>query len=203
MARLLGPKCKPCRRLGESVCGTAKCALRRRNTPPGQHGQKGRGRLSGYALQLREKQKAKATYGILERQFRTYFEKAKVKHGKTGEMMLVALESRLDNVLYRAGFASTRRQARQLVSHGQVLLNGNSVDIPSVQAVSGDVLTVKPQKLKSVFWQEQMKNQPNTEAPTWMTIDRPNLSITIAQTPTAEMIQSDLQMNLIIELYSL
>ena len=119
MARYLGSKCKVCRRLGESVCGSAKCALLRRNTPPGMHGTKGRPRLTGYGIQLHEKQKAKATYGVLERQFRTYYEKAKAKRGKTGEYMLVTLERRFDNVIYRAGLASTRRQARQLVSHGQ------------------------------------------------------------------------------------
>lgn len=203
MGRYTGPKCKPCRRLGESVCGTLKCALTRRNTPPGQHAQKGRGRLSGYALQLREKQKAKATYGLLERQFRTYFEKAKVKQGKTGEMMLIALETRLDNIVYRAGFASTRRQARQLVSHGQFLLNGKPVDIPSIQAKSGDVIQVREHKAKGAYWQEQLKNQQAPELPAWLIADRKDFKITLAQNPTAEMINSELKMNLIIELYSL
>ncbi|MBI2411037.1 MAG: 30S ribosomal protein S4 [Candidatus Kerfeldbacteria bacterium] len=204
MARMLGPKHKRCRRLGERVCGNVKCPLTKRNYAPGMHGPKGKPRLTGYGMQLREKQKAKAIYGVLERQFRTYYERAKAKRGKTGELMLIGLERRLDNIAYRAGFAGTRRQARQLVSHAQFQVNGKSVNIPSYQVKAGDIVTVKTGKAKNAYWTEIAKNTTtNGEVPAWMVVDKNNLKVTITQLPSTEMIQSDLQMHLIIELYSL
>lgn len=204
MGRYLGPKCKQCRRIGESVCGTQKCALLRRNFAPGMHGNKRRARLSGYGTQLREKQKAKNTYGILEKQFRNYFEKAKAKKGQTGEEMLLSLESRLDNIVYRSSLASTRRQARQLVSHAQFQVNGRSVNIPSYEVKEGDVITVKETKQKSAFWKEiATRKESEAVVPEWLNVDVSKLRITVAQQPTIVLIQSDLQMNLIVELYSL
>lgn len=204
MGRYLGPKCKQCRRLGEKVCESAKCAVIKRNYPPGMHGNKGRPRLTGYGIQLREKQKAKITYGILEKQFRGYYEKAKAKHGKTGEFMLMTLERRFDNVIYRSGLASTRRQSRQLVSHAQFHINGKPVNIPSYQVEEGDVITVKPGKAKNSYWEEASKNEVSAgEIPGWLSVDKKKLQITVTQLPTPELIQSDLQMQLIIELYSL
>lgn len=203
MGRYIGPKCKQCRRLGESVCGTVKCAVKRRNFAPGMHGNTRRARLSGYGIQLREKQKAKSIYGIREKQFRNYYEKAKAKEGKTGEMILLALETRLDNVIYRSSFASTRRQARQLVSHAQFLVNGRSVNIPSYQVKVGDVITVKESKAKSPFWSAFLQDKENALMTPWLDVDKSKLHITVVSLPTQEHIQSDLQMNLIIELYSL
>jgi small subunit ribosomal protein S4 len=168
------------------------------------HGQKRPGRMSGYGLQLREKQKAKRIYGILERQFRSYFEKAKAGKGKTGDTMLLMLERRLDNLVYRSGLASSRSQARQLVSHAHFMLNGKGVNIPSLQIESGDVVTVKPTKATEAYWTELLKNKNSSQPiPTWLTVDRAGLKITVNQLPTSELIQSELQMNLIIELYSL
>lgn len=204
------PQCKQCRREGEKLflkgerCYSQKCAIVRRNYPPGVHGNKGRPRMSGYGLQLREKQKAKRSYGILERQFRSYYEKAKAARGKTGEVMLATLESRLDNVIYRAEFASSRRLARQLVSHGHFALNGKSVNIPSLQVQAHDVITVKKNKLEEPYWKELWKKgMTQREIPAWFSVDKPAYEIRINQTPTPELIHSPLQMNLIIELYSL
>lgn len=203
--------CKQCRREGRKLflkgdrCYTSKCAVTKRNTLPGVHGSKGRPpRLSGYGLQLRAKQSAKRTYGLLERQFHLYYERSKASTGKTGEVMLQMLEGRLDNVVYRSGLASSRSQARQLVSHGHFQLNGQNVDIPSIQIQSGDVLTVKPTKKEENYW----KNLPATEStnaqvPVWLNTDRKQLLVKVNQLPTIEMISSDIQMNLIIELYSL
>lgn len=211
MGKISISKCKQCRREGEKLflkgdrCYTSKCAITRRNYKPGQHGQKHTGgRMSGYGLQLREKQKAKRIYGILERQFRSYYEKAKATHGKTGEVMLTMLEGRLDNIVYRAGLASSRSQARQLVSHGHFQLNGTAVNIPSMQVSAGDVVTVKPTKATEAYWTELLKaNAPTQPVPTWLAADRPALKVTVNQLPVRETIQSELQMNLIIELYSL
>ncbi len=211
MAKISIAKCRQCRREGEKLflkgdrCYTSKCAIVRRNYKPGVHGLKqGAGRMSGYGLQLREKQKAKRTYGVLERQFRGYFEKAKAAKGKTGELMLTMLERRLDNIIYRSGLASSRSQARQLVSHAHVLLNGTSVNIPSIQVESGDVIAVKTTKTDSIYWKELSKQTSTPrEVPMWLTVDRSTLTITVNQLPSAELVHSELQMNLIIELYSL
>src|ERR1700760_4347402 len=150
MARYTGPVCRMCRRDGQKLflkgpkCFTDKCPVEKRNFPPGQHGQSKKvKKLVGYGLQLREKQKAKRIYFTLETQFRAYYEKASVRHGVTGELLLQQLETRLDNVCYRLGFALSRRQARQVVRHGHVLVNGKKVNIPAFQCKVGDVVTIR------------------------------------------------------------
>lgn len=210
MAKNTQPKCKQCRREGEKLflkgerCYTTKCAIVKRNYAPGDHGNKRRPRMSGYGIQLREKQKAKRQYGILEKQFRLYFERAKKKQGKTGEEMLTSLERRLDNVLYRGGFGASRGQARQLVGHGHVHVNGQPVNIPSYQISEGDVITVKEGKAKNAFWGELAKQENAAiEVPVWLAVDKSSLKITISQLPTSESINTDLKMHLIVELYSL
>lgn len=202
--------CKQCRREGKKLflkgdrCYTSKCAVTKRNSVPGVHGGKGKPRLSGYGLQLREKQRAKRTYGLLERQFHLYYERSKAATGKTGEVMLQMLETRLDNVVYRSGFATSRKQARQLVSHGHFTLNGQPVDIASIQVKPSDVLAVKETKKDENYWKNLPPTEnPNQAVPAWLTADRKALTIKVNQLPQIEMIGSDIQMNLIIELYSL
>lgn len=209
MARNIDPKCKQCRREGQKLflkgdrCYTTKCAIVKRNYAPGMHGNKRRARLTGYGIQLREKQRAKRLYGLLERQFHLYFERAKAKQGKTGEWMLIFLESRLDNVVYRSGIAASRAQARQLVSHSQFKVNGKSVNIPSLQVKAGDIVEVKAGKNEKSFWKNtQKENTSQQEVPAWLQVDRAKLAIKVNQLPTPELIQSDLQMNIIVELYS-
>lgn len=209
MGKLLATKCRQCRREGTKLylkgerCFSNKCAIVRRNTVPGVHGPKRRGRLSDYGTQLREKQKAKRTYGILERQFRHYYEMAKKQHGKTGEEMLSCLERRLDNVVYRAGLASSRSQARQLVSHGHFLVNDRAVNIPSYQIVAGEKINVKPQKKSDAYWtQQETQSITNAVIPSWLTADVKKGEITVQALPIPENTVTDLQMNLIIEFYS-
>lgn len=209
MGRTTIPSCKQCRREGQKLflkgdrCHTAKCAVTRRNFAPGQHGATQRIRLTGYGIQLREKQKAKRTYGMMERQFRLYFERAKKKEGKTGDVMLVDLEKRLDNVLYRAGFGRSRAEARQMVSHGQVTLNGRAVDIPSIQVKSGDAIAIKESKRDKETWKGVVGRELGDMTPQWLAVDQKSLSISISQEPTVEMINSEIQMHMIVELYSL
>src|SRR6187397_3250855 len=149
MARYIGPVCRLCRREGMKLflkgerCYSEKCAIEKRNVPPGQHGRARRAKMVGYGVQLREKQKVKRTYGVLENQFRRYFEAADRQKGITGELLLQMLERRLDNVVYRLGFATSRPQARQLVRHGHFMVNGKKVDIPSYQVRQGDTIALK------------------------------------------------------------
>lgn len=201
MARNLKAKCKACRRLGESVCGTAKCALTRRNYTPGQHGLKRKPRLSQFALQLREKQKAKALYGILERQFSNYYGQASKKVGNTTEQLLQLLECRLDNVVYRAGFASTRRQARQLVTHGHVLVNEKGCNIPSRQVKVGDVIGIKGSMLKSKYVEQLGTTIKMYEAPQWVQLDKSRFTAQVLSLPTAHDAES-ISANMIVEFYS-
>lgn len=204
-------KCKQCRREGEKLflkgerCFTSKCAIVKRNYPPGHVGARGaRRRLTGYGTQLREKQKAKRMYGIMERQFRSYFEEAKSKQGQTGDVMIELLEKRLDNVVYRAGFAASRSQARQLVSHAQFTVNGRKVDVPSIQVKAGDVIEVKESKRSSEFWSKLGENTTHVgELPDWVTADKKNLKIEVKSLPESAKIDTDIQMHLIVELYSL
>ncbi|EKD78503.1 MAG: hypothetical protein ACD_41C00337G0007 [uncultured bacterium] len=201
MARNLKAKCKICRRLGESVCGTAKCALTRRNYTPGQHGLKRKPRLSQFALQLREKQKAKALYGILERQFSNYYVQASKKVGNTTEQLLQLLECRLDNVVYRAGFASTRRQARQLVTHGHVTVNGKGCNIPSRQVKVSDVVGIKGAMLKSKYVEQLGNTIKMYEAPQWLQLDKSRFTAQVLCLPTARDAES-ISANMIVEFYS-
>src|SRR5436190_11361863 len=168
MARYIGPVCRLCRREGMKLflkgerCYTDKCAIEKRNVPPGQHGRARRAKMVGYGVQLREKQKVKRTYGVLENQFRRYFEAADRAKGITGELLLQSLERRLDNVVYRIGFATSRAQARQLVRHGHFLVNGKKVDIPSFSVKIGDTVAIKQGSIENpsiVHAREEVKGR--------------------------------------------
>lgn len=200
MARYTGPMTKKSRRLGSDLVGNDK-AFERRPYPPGVHG-RGRTKDSEYALQLREKQKARFTYGVLEKQFRRYYEEAHRVSGKTGDTLLQILESRLDNVIYRAGFASTRRQARQLVVHGHFLVNGQKVNIPSFRVSAHDIIDVKPKSLNLHPLVVARETHGERDVPAWMDA-RPNqMRILIHSLPTRQQITIDVQEQLIVELYS-
>ena len=200
MARYTGPITRKSRRLGTDLVGGDK-AFERRSYPPGMHG-RGRIKESEYLLQLREKQKARFAYGVLEKQFRRYYEEAQRKSGKTGEILLQILESRLDNVIYRAGFASTRRQARQLVVHGHFLVNGKKVNIPSFRVTPYDIIDVKPKSLNLDVFVIARETHHERVVPAWLTV-RPNrMRILVHQLPTREQIVVDVAEQLIVELYS-
>ena len=200
MARYTGPITKKSRRLGTDLVGNDK-AFERRAYPPGMHG-RGRTKESEYLLQLREKQKARFAYGVLEKQFRRYYEEANRLAGKTGDNLLIILESRLDNVIYRAGFASTRRQARQLVVHGHFLVNGHKVNVPSYRVSAYDVIDVKPASLNVYPLVVARETHHERVVPAWLTV-RPNkMRILVHQLPTREQITIDVSEQLIVELYS-
>ena len=208
MARYAGPVCRLCRREGMKLflkgerCYGEKCAIDRRNVPPGQHGKGRRQRLLGYGLQLREKQKVRRMYGVLERQFRRYFEKADRQKGVTGETLLQLLESRLDNVVYRLGFAVSRPQARQLVRHGHFAVNGRSTNVPSYSVAAGDVVAVRPASAENpaiVYAMEEVKGRG---IPEWLELDAEKLSGSLTAPPTREQLNLPLQEQLIVELYS-
>jgi small subunit ribosomal protein S4 len=207
MARNLDPKCRQCRREGEKLflkgekCFTDKCAIERRNYPPGQHGQKS-GRLSGYGVQLREKQKVRRIYGLLERQFRKVYHAAEQAKGITGENLLQLLESRLDTVSYRMGFGSSRTEARQIVRHNGILVNGRRVSIPSFQCRPGDVIEVA-QKAK-----DQLRIKGAVEAaegrgfPAWLEVDSKALKGKFKAKPQRSELPSTINESLVVELYS-
>ena len=205
MARYTGPSCKLCRREGQKLflkgerCYGGKCALERRAYAPGQHGQ-GRKKSSTYGLQLREKQKAKRFYGLQETQFRNYFEKAARKKGITGDNLLIMLETRLDNTVFRMGFASSRKEARQLVTHGHFTLNGKKVDIPSLQVKAGDVIAVKAKSTDSPKFKEIKEMTIST--PDWVSMDTEKLEGKVLSLPTRGQIDTPVAENLIVELYS-
>ena len=209
MARYTGPVCRLCRRDGTKLflkgakCFSEKCPVEKRNFPPGQHGQsKKQKKVVGYGLQLREKQKAKRIYFTLETQFRAYYEKASNKTGVTGELLLQQLETRLDNVAYRLGFALSRRQARQLVRHGHVQVNGRKVNIPSYQCKVGDEIAIR-EGSKSLPILESAKDFASGQRQaTWLDINRDNLSGKILSLPKREDIQLPVNEQLIVELYS-
>jgi len=209
MARYTGPVCRLCRRDGTKLflkgakCFTEKCPVEKRNFPPGQHGQsKKQKKVVGYGLQLREKQKAKRIYFTLEGQFRAYYEKASNKTGVTGELLLQQLETRLDNVAYRLGFAQSRRQARQIVRHGHVQVNGRKVNIPSFQCKVGDEIAIR-EGSKSITILEEAKNFASGQrSATWLDINRDNLSGKVLSLPKREDIQLPVNEQLIVELYS-
>ncbi len=200
MARYTGPMTKKSRRLGTDLVGNDK-AFERRPYPPGVHG-RGRTKDSEYSLQLREKQKARFSYGVMEKQFRRYYEEANRQTGKTGDILLQILESRLDNVIYRAGFANTRRQARQLVVHGHFMVNGHKVNIPSYRVSAHDVIDVRPKSLNLHPLVVARETHGEREVPAWMDA-RPNrMRILIHSLPVREQITVDVQEQLIVELYS-
>ena len=209
MARYTGAVCRLCRRDGTKLflkgakCFTDKCPVEKRNFPPGQHGQSRKvKKIVGYGLQLREKQKAKRIYFTLEGQFRAYYEKASNKTGVTGELLLQQLETRLDNVAYRLGFALSRRQARQLVRHGHVQVNGRKVNIPSFQCKVGDEIAIR-EGSKSIVILEEAKNFASGQrSVTWIDINRDNLSGKILSLPKREDVNLPVNEQLIVELYS-
>jgi small subunit ribosomal protein S4 len=183
-------------------CYTEKCAIEKRNMPPGQHGKMRKAKLLGYGLQLREKQKVKRIYGVLENQFRRYFEEAERQRGITGETLLQMLERRLDNVIYRLGLATSRPQARQLVRHGHFMVNGKKVDIPSYSVRAGDVVSVRSGSAENVSIQHAMEEVKGRGIPQWLEFDATKLSGRIASLPTREQINLPVQEQLIVELYS-
>lgn len=212
MARYTGPVCKLCRREGEKLflkgarCLSAKCSFERRSYPPGEHGrdtQFRRGRASDFATQLREKQKARRIYGVLERQFRRYFREAQSRSGLTGANLLVILESRLDNVVYRLGLADSRNHARQLVQHGHFKINGVKMTVPSYLVRPTDILTVRDGSRNRKYFREI---QPYIEArptpPEWLTLDANAISATVLRLPERREIDSPINEQLIVEYYS-
>lgn len=206
MARYRGPKCRLCRREGIKLflkgerCYSPKCPLERRGAvPPGQHGSKGRRRLSDYGQQLREKQKVKRLYGVLERQFRRYFKEADRVRKGTGEVLLQLLESRLDNVVYRLGLAPSRSIARQLVSHGHILIDNQKVDIPSYQVKAGQTVSLSPIALKIDEVKKALKEK-NKKIPAWL--ERRAAVGKMIRLPKREEIEEDINEHLIIEYYS-
>jgi small subunit ribosomal protein S4 len=208
MARYIGPVCRLCRREGMKLflkgerCYTEKCAIEKRNFAPGQHGKTRKAKLAGYGLQLREKQKVKRVYGVLEDQFRRYFEAAERTRGITGETLLQLLERRLDNVVYRLGLATSRPQARQLVRHGHFLVNGRKVDIPSYSTKPGDVITVLGRTQKSTVVEHAMEEVKGRGIPEWLTFDAGTTTGRVMSVPTRAQINLPVQEQLIVELYS-
>ncbi len=199
MARYRGPKQKIARRFKEPIFGPSK-ALERKPFPPGQHGRNRRGKESEYAVQLKEKQKVKYTYGLLERQFRNLFEKAARKRGVTGEILLKFLEARLDNTIYRLGFARTRRQARQLVNHGHVLVNDAVVNIPSYQLRPGETIAIRPRSRNLEVIRDAANNTRRSFP--WLEVDRKELRGKFLDMPNREDIPENIREQLIVELYS-
>ncbi|CUA84000.1 MULTISPECIES: 30S ribosomal protein S4 [Gulbenkiania] len=205
MARYIGPKCKLARREGTDLflksarrALDSKCKL---ESAPGQHGAK-KGRLSDYGVQLREKQKIRRIYGVLERQFRNYFAEANRRQGSTGENLLKLLESRLDNVVYRMGFGSTRAEARQLVSHKAVTVNGQLVNIPSYQVKAGDVVAVREKAKKQVRIQEALALAEQIGLPSWVSVDSKKMEGTFKAAPERSELSSDINEQLVVEFYS-
>jgi small subunit ribosomal protein S4 len=183
-------------------CYSEKCAIEKRNVPPGQHGRARKAKMVGYGIQLREKQKVKRTYGVLENQFRRYFEAADRQKGITGELLLQMLERRLDNVVYRLGFATSRAQARQLVRHGHFTVNGKKVDIPSFAVRQGDAVALRGSSGQNPIIVHAMEEVKGRGIPEWLSFDSGSLSGRIAQLPTREQINLPVQEQLIVELYS-
>jgi small subunit ribosomal protein S4 len=208
MARYTGAVCRLCRREGMKLflkgqkCFTEKCPVEKRNFAPGQHGKDRKAKIVGYGLQLREKQKTKRIYFTLEKQFRNYFEKAARAQGVTGERLLQQLETRLDNVAYRLGFATSRRQARQIVRHGHVLVNGKKVNIPSYQVSVGDEIAIRDKSNKLVVIEGARDFSSHQTAPAWLDINREKLSGRVTALPKREDINLPVNEQLIVELYS-
>jgi small subunit ribosomal protein S4 len=207
LARYTGPSCRLCRRENTELflkgerCYTDKCAIKRRNYPPGQHGQ-GRTKTTNYGVQLREKQKVRRIYGILENQFRGYFQRADRMKGVTGENLLFLLERRMDNFVYRLGFAASRTEARQLVRHGHFTLNGRKVTIPSIQVKAGDVLELREKSRKVSSISESLEAVVRRGIPQWLELDKGAFKGVVKTLPVREDITMPIQEQLIVELYS-
>ena len=202
MARYRGPRARMCRRLEFPVFESEKFSSIRKNYPPGQHGQSRRRKLSNYGVQLREKQRIKYLYGVLEKQFRNYFKKALNRDGATGDNLLISLESRLDNTVYRLGLANTRSAARQLVSHKHFLVNNKVVNIPSYNLSEGDIIEVRSKSKKNDIFLNSMRRIKNDNPMPWLTLDKSNLRGIFDKAPTREEISEPLNEQLVVELYS-
>ena len=208
MARNIGAACRRCRREGLKLylkgdrCYSDKCSFERRAFGPGQHGQARFKKLSNYAIQLREKQKVKSMYGMLESQFRLNFQKADRQKGVTGENLLILLERRLDNAVFRIGFAASRNQARQLVRHKHILVNGKKVDIPSFLISAGDVVSLKEKSRASANINENLEAVARRGVPTWLELDKDNYKAAVKALPNREELTMPIQEQLIVELYS-
>lgn len=208
MGRYTDSVCRQCRREGEKLflkgdrCYSEKCAIERKPYAPGAHGQGRRQKPTEYGLQLREKQKTRKIYGVMEKQFRNYFKKADRQQGITGENLLVILERRLDNVVYRLGFASSRAEARQLVNHGHFTLNGRKATIPSMMVRIGDVIQVRESSKDSAKFQEIKEQAAYKNPPEWLSVDAENLTGSVLSYPIREQIDTPVTEQLIVELYS-
>ena len=207
MARYTGPVCRLCRREGTKLflkgdrCVSGKCALDRRSTAPGQHGAANK-KMREYGLQMREKQKTRRYYGVLEKQFVNYFEEADRKEGMTGENLICLLERRIDNVVYRMGFAASHKEARQLVLHGHFTLNGKKVNIPSLIIKAGDVIAVKEASRDSVKFKALAEAAATATAPKWLEVKADAMTATVLNLPAREDVDFDFNEQLIVELYS-
>lgn len=207
MARYIGALCRICRREGDKLflkgdrCYTEKCAVERRKYPPGQHGQ-GFRKLSDYGIQLREKQKVRKIYGLLEKQFRKYFYEAERKKGVTGEVLLQLVESRLDTMVFRMGFAPNRRRARQIVRHGHIVVNGREVNLPSYAVKPGDMVQVKENSRDMPEIADSIAKSEHRGLPGWVEVDGTNFTGKVTHIPSRDEIQLPVQEQLIVELYS-
>ena len=207
MARYTGPACKLCRREGKKLylkgerCTSGKCAIDRRNTAPGQHGA-AKKKMGEYGIQTREKQATKRYYDVLEKQFKNYYEEADRKEGMTGENLLILLERRLDNVVFRMGLAESHREARQLVLHAHFTLNGKKVNVPSILVKPGDVIAVKEASRSSAKFKALAESLESKVAPKWLDVDKTNLQAKVVSFPAREDIDFEFNEQLIVELYS-
>ena len=211
MARNTGPVCRLCRREGDKLflkgarCLSPKCPVEKRGYIPGQHGPNSKAKrikTSDYSLQLREKQKVRRLYGILEAQFQRYFREALKKRGVTGAQLLILLERRLDNVMYRAGYAPSRAAARQLVSHAHFTVNGHPVDVPSYLVKPGDKIAVRATSRPLAYWKAFAEEKEASGVPQWLSTDRANLTVLVQSLPTREQIEAPIKEQLVVEYYS-
>ncbi len=208
MARRIGSMCRLCRREGVKLfikgarCVSPKCSFDKRGYNPGQHGQRRRGKISDYGMQLREKQKVKRIYGVLERQFSNYFEKAEKQKGVTGEILLQMLERRLDNAVFRSCFAASRAEARQMVKHNTIMVNNSKVNIPSYLIKKGDVISVFAKDAKAKRIKEGLKVNKDRGVPKWLALDEAGLSAKVVNLPDREDVGFPIEEQLIVELYS-
>ena len=206
MARITSPQCKQCRREGKKLflkgerCYSVKCGIARRAYAPGQHGQERRMRVSEYCMQLREKQKVKRIYGLMEKQFRKYYDEAARTKGNTGSLLVTILERRLDNVVYRTGLGASRRLSRQLVNHGHFRVNGKKVDIPSFMVKEGDVITVK--KETNTYFKNVRETLKGAQVPSWINFDEKKLETKINALPNEKEAELDVNINQVVEYYS-
>jgi small subunit ribosomal protein S4 len=215
MARYTGPTCRLCRRFGEKLmlkgekCATPKCPVEKRNTPPGEHPPargpargRGRGGISDRGLQLREKQKLRFSYGVLEQQFRRFFEEAKKSPGATGQTLLILLERRLDNVVYRLGFADSHAQARQIVRHGHIMVNGRRTDIPSFLVKSGDVIKWCEASKKTEYYKKLAEEIEEKFIPNWLSLDKESMTGKVLNLPGKDDIDAKFNAKAVVEYYS-